>query len=42
MMETADKIDPESGQYEDGHSSIYGHGRINAHRALKRVTQSQA
>jgi hypothetical protein len=36
MMETADKIDPESGQYEDGHSSIYGHGRINAHRALKR------
>ncbi|VVB69362.1 Halolysin [uncultured archaeon] len=39
MMETADKIDPERGQYKDGHSPIYGHGRINAHRALKRAVQ---
>jgi hypothetical protein len=40
MMETADKIDELNGQYIDGHSIIYGHGRINAHKALQRVTQS--
>jgi hypothetical protein len=40
MMETADKIDEQNGKYIDGHSLIYGHGRINAHRALQRVTQS--
>lgn len=34
MMETADKIDPENGQYENGHSPLYGDGRINAHRAV--------
>ncbi len=34
MMETADKIDQEHGEYVDGHSPWYGHGRINAHRAL--------
>jgi hypothetical protein len=40
MMATADKIDPENGQYKDGHSLIYGHGRIDAHKALKRVIRS--
>ncbi len=40
IMETADKIDPERGQYKDGHSPIFGHGRINAHKALKRAIQS--
>ena len=34
MMDTADKIDPENGQYVDGHSPLYGHGRINAHKAV--------
>jgi subtilisin family serine protease len=34
MMETADKIDLENGQYVDGHSPLYGHGRINAHKAV--------
>jgi subtilisin family serine protease len=34
MMKTADKIDEENGQYVDGHSPFYGHGRINAHKAL--------
>lgn len=36
MMETADKIDPDNGQYDDGgHSPWYGHGRINAAAALQ-------
>jgi hypothetical protein len=34
IMETADKIDHENGQYVDGHSIYYGHGRINAERAV--------
>jgi len=37
MMDTADKIDAESGQYVDGHSVWYGHGRINAHKALASI-----
>lgn len=34
MMDMADKIDPENGGYVDGHSPSYGHGRINAHKAV--------
>jgi subtilisin-like proprotein convertase family protein len=34
MMSTSDKIDPENGGYVDGHSPLYGHGRINAHKAV--------
>jgi subtilisin family serine protease/subtilisin-like proprotein convertase family protein len=34
MMNTADKIDRENGHYAEGHSPLYGHGRINAHEAL--------
>lgn len=37
MMETADKIDLDNGEYVDGHSPWYGHGRINAFRALQQV-----
>jgi len=37
MMETADKIDEANGQYVDGHSTRYGHGRINAARAVARA-----
>lgn len=37
MMETADKIDSENGQYVDGHSPWYGHGRINAQKAVALV-----
>jgi subtilisin family serine protease len=35
MIETADKIDPANGAYDgNGHSTLYGHGRINAKKAL--------
>jgi len=34
MMDTADKIDLAGGQYVNGHSPWYGHGRINAHQAV--------
>lgn len=35
MMETADKIDQGNGQYDaDGQSPLYGHGRINALKAV--------
>jgi hypothetical protein len=34
MMDTADKIDQANGQYVNGHSPLYGHGRINAHKAV--------
>ncbi len=37
MMDTADKIDEGNGQYANGHSPYYGHGRINAHTAVERV-----
>ena len=37
MMDTADKIDAQTGQYTDGHSPLYGHGRINAQRATALV-----
>jgi subtilisin family serine protease len=37
MMDTADKIDQANGAYVDGHSTLYGHGRINAHQALSLV-----
>ncbi|MCA9964199.1 MAG: S8 family serine peptidase [Anaerolineales bacterium] len=39
MMETADKIGEEHGQYVNGHSPLFGHGRINAQRALQRVAE---
>jgi subtilisin family serine protease len=35
MCETADKIDPENGDYVNGYSLYYGYGRINAYEALK-------
>lgn len=34
MMDTADKIDQQNGQYVNGHSPLYGHGRVNAQRAV--------
>jgi subtilisin family serine protease len=35
IMYTADKIDPDGGEYdENGHSPWYGHGRVNAHKAV--------
>lgn len=35
MMDTADKIDPAGGEYDgNGHSPWYGHGRINAKKAV--------
>jgi subtilisin family serine protease len=37
MMDTADKIDEPNGEYTDGHSPWYGHGRINAQRAVALV-----
>jgi subtilisin-like proprotein convertase family protein len=35
MMRTADKIDEAHGRYENGYSPLYGHGRINAARAVE-------
>ena len=36
IMESADKIDQGGGQYDaEGHSTFYGHGRVNAVRALE-------
>jgi subtilisin family serine protease len=40
IMETADKIDAQEGKYSGGHSPLYGHGRINAHKALKYLAES--
>ncbi|MEK6676704.1 MAG: S8 family serine peptidase [Planctomycetota bacterium] len=37
MMDTADKIDQTGGQYANGHSPLYGHGRINAQKAVART-----
>jgi subtilisin-like proprotein convertase family protein len=34
IIDTADKIDEENGGYVNGHSPLYGYGRINAHKAL--------
>ena len=34
MMQTADKIDANGGDYVEGHSPKYGHGRINAQKAV--------
>jgi len=34
LQETAEKIDPQGGDYRNGHSRLYGHGRVDAHRAL--------
>jgi len=37
MMDSADKIDTQNGNYANGHSHLYGHGRINAKKALDLV-----
>lgn len=42
MMETADRIDEANGQYVNGHSPLYGHGRINAGRAVARAAGTEA
>jgi hypothetical protein len=34
MRNTADKIDVVNGNYQNGHSEIYGYGRLNAHQAV--------
>jgi subtilisin family serine protease len=37
IMLTADQIDNANGNYQDGHSPLYGAGRINAEKALAMV-----
>jgi subtilisin family serine protease len=37
LEETATKIDPENGQWRDGHSVFYGYGKINAYAAMQRA-----
>jgi subtilisin family serine protease len=40
LCESADKIDPASGNYDSGgHSPLYGYGRVNARRALELAAQ---
>lgn len=34
LQDTAEKIDPQGGDYRNGHSRLYGFGRVDAHRAL--------
>ena len=34
IMQTADKIQPDTGNYINGHSDLFGHGRINAEKAV--------
>lgn len=38
MMNTAEKIDEAGGEYDNGHSPWYGHGRIDATKALAYVS----
>ena len=35
IVDSADQIDQANGQYVNGHSPLYGHGRINAFRAVQ-------
>lgn len=40
IRDTADKIDPEGGQYDKkGHSIYYGYGRVNAEKAVRRAME---
>jgi len=39
MMDGADKIDEENGEYVEGHSPYFGGGRINAQKSLELLTQ---
>jgi subtilisin family serine protease len=40
IKDTADKIDPSSGEYDSyGHSRFYGYGRVNAEKAVKRALE---
>ena len=41
LRDTADKIDPSNGNYDvNGHSNLYGYGRINALKAVERARDS--
>ncbi len=38
LCQSADRIDQENGKYDsNGHSDWYGHGRVNAHKALQAI-----
>ncbi|NPV63857.1 MAG: S8 family serine peptidase [Methanotrichaceae archaeon] len=37
LKDTADKIDQSGGNYVNGHSNLYGYGRINSLRAVERA-----
>ena len=40
LKDTAEKIDPQHGNYDqNGHSRIFGFGRVNAHRAVEEVVR---
>lgn len=41
LGQTCDRIDPSNGQYSsDGHSQLYGYGRLNAEAAVKHAKQA--
>jgi hypothetical protein len=43
LRRTAERIDPEGGGYDDdGHSPLYGYGRLHAERAVAAALQSSA
>lgn len=39
LKESADKIDEDGGNYQNGHSTKYGYGRINAEKAVKKAKE---
>lgn len=40
IQQSADKIDPDNGDYQNGHSQFFGAGRVNAEKALVLVAGS--
>jgi subtilisin family serine protease len=41
LKNTADKIDIENGNYQNGHSLFYGYGRINAYQAVLQALDTE-
>jgi hypothetical protein len=42
LRKTADRIDTAGGSYQNGYSLKYGHGRLNAQRAVERAQKLAA
>jgi subtilisin family serine protease len=42
LARSCDRIDPAGGAYQDGRSRLYGHGRVNARRAVELALPTQS